>query len=224
MAIENEIVKFTAQIEMDAATAKRVQQAFSDTTARVNELRERLKTASEQLLKMRMEGKENTDQFKALEASIQADAKALKAAEKQANQYASALGVNKMSMRQLQQHAKQLRGELSSMHKEADPKRWEQYSRELKATEERIAELGGGAKKMGGIFGSSFGTIAGGVTAASLALKGLGAAGKLVKSAFEEMKTATQTFGDAFNAEMSGLKSAWSQFIANISGGAGAIR
>ena len=33
---------------------------------------------------------------------------------------------------------------MSSMHKEADPKRWEAYAKELKATEDRMRELGAG--------------------------------------------------------------------------------
>ena len=224
MAIENEIVKFTAQIEMDQATAQRVQKAFSDTTARVGELRDRIKSASEQLLKMRMEGKENDAQFKALEASIAADVKALKAAEQSANQYAAALGVNQMSMKQLRTHAKQLRGELSSMHKDADPKRWQKYAQELKATEARIDELGGGSRKMGSIFKSSFGQIAGGFGAAGLALKAFSGLLKIGQKIFEDMKTETQAFGDRWQATMSGARAAWSQFIANISAGRGAIK
>ena len=89
MAIENEIVHFTAKVDMDEQTAKAAEQAFSNLETKAGELRHRIEEANAALMKMRMEGKEGTDQFKALEASMQADIKALKQTTKEADKYAS---------------------------------------------------------------------------------------------------------------------------------------
>ena len=149
MAIENEIVKFSAQIQMDEQAAAAVQKAFSDTNSRCQELRDAISKTNEEMMRLRLEGKEDTDQFKALEASLKADTKALRESSKEADKYAAKLGLSQMSMKQLQERSKALKKELATMHKEADPKRWNQYQKELKATEDRIKELKGGTAKTG---------------------------------------------------------------------------
>ena len=223
MAIENELVKFTAQIEMDEATAARAQQAFADTSARAAELRESVRTASEQLMKLRLEGKENTDQFKALEASLSADARALRTAEKDADKYAATLGVNQMSMKQLKTHAKQLRSEIASMHKDADPKRWEKYNKELTLTERRMKELSGGAKQTGSILGGMFKSVVPTIDLAKIGMGALNLAVKTGQKIWEGLTTETQKWGDAIRRETAVANALWHDFLRKLSAAPGEI-
>lgn len=223
MSVENEIVKFTARIEMDEATAKQVQQSFDDTSRRADELRERVRSANEQLLKLRMEGKEGTAQFKALEASLQADAKALAQAEREADKYAATLGINQMSMKQLKQHAKQLRSELDKMHKEADPKRFAQYSKELAATEKRMKELGSGSKSTGNIIKQMGKSIVPTFDLVSLGIKAVNGLVKLGKKIWADAKNETQKWGDTVRRETAAAQAVWHQFIRNMSASRGEV-
>ena len=224
MAIENEIVHFTAKVDMDEQTAKAAEQAFSNLETKAGELRHRIEEANAALMKMRMEGKEGTDQFKALEASMQADIKALKQTTKEADKYARQLGVEKMSLQQLQKHAKELRKEMSSMHKEADPKRWEAYAKELKATEDRMRELGAGSKSTGGILKSLGKSIVPTFDVVNLGLKAIHAAGALLKKGLKDIVTDTQNFADAWQREVAAAEAVWHHFIRKISSAPGEVK
>lgn len=211
MSLENEIVHFTAKVDLDEATAKQVQDAFDSIQQKADETRRRIEESNAALMKMRMEGKENTAAFKALEASINADVKALKKLTKDGDAYAKQLGVQKMSMKQLKEHANQLRKEMEGMH---DTKRLAAYNKELKATEARIAELGGGTKKTGSILSSQFGRLA---TKAGLIGVAVGAVTKVAKKVFNDMKTETQKWGDTIEEEVAAANAVWHHFIRNIS-------
>ena len=217
MAIENEIVHFTAKVDLDEQTAKAAEQAFSSLETKAGELRRRIDEANTALMKMRMEGKEGTDQFKALEASMQADIKALKETTKEADKYAKQLGVEKMSMQQLQKHAKELRKEMNSMHKEADPKRWEAYEKELKATEARMRELGSGSKSTGSILKGLGKSIVPTFDVVTLGLKAIHAAGSLIKKGLKAITTDTQKFADVWQQEVAAAEATWHHFIRRIS-------
>lgn len=224
MSVENELVKFTAQVEMDEKTAAAVQKSFADTNARCQELRDSIAATNAEMLRMRMEGKEDTEQFRALESTLRSQTKELKAASGQADLYAKKLGTGAMSVKQLQAQAKQLRTALNSMHKEADPKTWDRYQKELKETEARLRELKGGSEKTGSVMKGLGSKIAGGFAAGTIAVKGLHAAMELGKKVWEDMKTQTQAFGDQWAITMAGAKAGWQQFIANISTGNDVIK
>lgn len=213
--IENEIVSFTARVEFDEATAKRVEESFNSIQQSANEARARIEKANAALMKMRMEGKEDTAEFKAMEAAMQADIKALKDLNKQGDNYAKQLGVMKMSMKQLREHAKQLRKEMDGMH---DTKRLAAYKKELKATEARILEMGGGTKKTSSILSGAFGKVASKAGLIGLAVAGVG---KAAKAAFKTATTASQSFGDGFNKIQAEIKAGWNQFIRDLSNGQG---
>lgn len=224
MSVENEIVRFVAQMDLDPQTTANFTQGLKDAEARANDLRSAIAETTNQMTKMRIEGKEGSDEFKALEASLKADTKALKDASKQADQYGKALGINKMSMKELQGHAKQLRSALNSMHKDADPKTWEKYQKELKATEARMKELKGGTEKTGGILKSLGGKIAGGVAVGTLAVKALNGVVKLARKGFQDWTTETQKWGDQWAITMAGVNAGWHQLIANIGAGKDVIK
>lgn len=217
MSLENELVHFTAKVDLDEATAKQVQDAFDSIQQKADETRRRIEESNAALMKMRMEGKENTAAFKALEASINADVKALKKLTKDGDAYAKQLGVQKMSLKQLKEHAKQLRKEMDGMH---DSKRLAAYQKELKATEDRIKELGGGTQKTGSILFSQFGRLA---TKAGIIGVAIGAAGKLAKAAFKGMVEATQVWGDKFEETRKAAQAGWQQFLRDLSLGKGIV-
>lgn len=214
MSVENEIVHFTAKVDMDEQTAKAAAAAFDSLEAKADDLRASVARANEALMKMRMEGKENTSEFKALEASMQADIKALKQTTKEADKYAAQLGVNKMSMKQLQQHAKALRKEMDGMH---DTKRIAAYQKELKATEDRIRQLRSGTQQTGGILSGMFKKLTPTIDVASLALKGVNAVISLGKKLWGDLKNETQKWGDAIKEEVAVAESVWHHFVRNIS-------
>lgn len=215
MSVENEIVHFTAKIDLDEQTAKQVQSAFDSIQMKADETRARIEKANAALMKMRMEGKENTQEFKALEASLNADIKSLKQLTKEGDAYAKQLGVQKMSLKQLKDHAKQLRKEMEGMH---DTKRLAAYQKELKATEARIAELGGGTKKTSNVLTSQFGRMA---TKAGLIGVAVAGAAKLAKSAFKTILEASQQVGDAWGEMTAGMKAGWQQLWRDVSTGQG---
>ncbi len=217
MAIENEIVSFTARVELDEQTAKQVQSAFDSIQRKAEETRARIEETNATLMKMRMEGKENTAEFKAMEASMNADVKALKQLNTQGDRYAKQLGTQAMSLKQLKAHAKQLRKEMAGMH---DTKRLSAYQKELKATEARISELSGGTKKTSSILTSQFGRLA---TKAGIIGLAIGATGKLVKAAFKGMAEATQTWGDKFEETRKAAQAGWQQFLRDLSLGKGIV-
>lgn len=217
MSLENEIVHFTAKVDLDEQTAKQVQEAFDSIQRKAEETRARIEANNAALMKMRMEGKENTTEFKAMEASINADVKALKQLTKDGDAYAKQLGVQKMSLKQLKEHAKQLRKEMEGMH---DTKRLSAYQEELKATEDRISELGDGTRKTSSILTSQFGRLA---TKAGLIGIAIGATSKLVKAAFKGMVEATQTWGDKFEETRKATQAGWQQFLRDLSLGKGIV-
>ncbi len=215
--IENEIVTMTARVELDEQTAKQVEAAFNSIRKTADETTARIEQTNIALMKMRMEGKENTAEFKALEASLNADVKALKKYNKEADDYAKQLGIQKMSLKQLREHAKQLRKEMDGMH---DTKKLSAYRKELKATEDRISELGGGTRKTSGILTSQFGRLATKAGAIGLAI---GAAAKLTKSAFKGMVEASQEFGDRFEETRKAMQAGWQQLLRDLSLGKGIV-
>ena len=139
--LENEIVKFIAEVELDPQTAAKYQQNLADTEKHNEALRKSISETVRKMEEMRAQGKQNTEEFKRLEASLNADVKALKESTKQADKYAAALGVQAMSMTQLQSRAKLLRKEMNAVHKETNPQLWEKYNKELQQVEKRMAEL-----------------------------------------------------------------------------------
>ena len=110
------------------------------------------------------------------------------------------------------------------MHKEADPKRWNLYQKELKATEDRIKELKGGTAKTGSAMKGLGASIAGGFTVGTLAVKAIGAAVNVAKKAFETFTTATQTWSDQWQIATEMAKAGWQQFIANIGQGTNVMK
>jgi len=117
MAIENELVKFIAEIELDPETSAKFTQSLRDANQSCSDLRKEITKTSNQLAALKAKGEENSDEYQKLVGILKEKRSALKENIKEVNKYTGVLGINKMSLNQLRQHAKQLRTALNSMSK-----------------------------------------------------------------------------------------------------------
>jgi len=221
--LENEIVKFIAEVELDPQTAAQYQQNLADTEKHNEALRKSISDTIRKMEEMRAQGKQNTEEFKRLEASLQADVKALKESTKQSDKYAAALGIQAMSMSQLQQRAKFLRKEMNNVHKETNPQLWEKYNKELLAVEKRMKELQGGTTGFGKALQGAKSKIIPTFDVVSLGLKGIHGLVQFGKKLWQGLKSETQKWGDAIQEEMAVADALWSHFIRNMSSSRGEI-
>lgn len=218
-SLKNEIVKFIADIQLDPQQAASYQKNLADCERSASALRKSIAETTEKMDQMRASGQESTSAYQALKKSLDADTKALKEASKNADKYAEALGINSMSLSQLQKHAKQVRTALANTHKEANPKVWQKYNDELKKTEERIREVKSGGEKAGSVMTKLGSSIAGGFTIGTVAVKAMGAAVNVAKKAFQTFTEATQTWSDKWQVATEMVKAGWEQLISNIGQG-----
>ena len=214
---ENEIVKFIAEVELDPQTAAQYQQNLADTEKHNEALRKSISETVRKMEEMRAQGKQNTEEFKRLQASLDADVKALKESTKQSDKYAAALGVQAMSMTQLQQRAKILRKEMNAVHKETNPQLWEKYHKELQVVEKRMAELKGGTDSFGKAFSGLKGKIVPTFDVVSLGLKGVHALLQFGKKLWKDAREETQKWGDAIQVEVAAAEAVWHHFVRNLS-------
>ena len=223
-SLKNEVVKFIADIQLDPQQAASYQKNLADCERSASALRKSIAETTEKMDQMRAAGQESTSAYQALKKSLDADTKALKEASKNADKYAEALGINSMSLSQLQKHAKLVRTALANTHKEANPKVWQKYNDELKKTEARIREVKDGGEKTGSALKGLGASIAGGFTVGSLAVKAMGAAVDVAKKAFQTFITATQTWSDQWQVATEMAKAGWQQLIANIGQGSNVMK
>lgn len=223
MGVENEIVRFIAEVELDPQDAA----AFTANLNKANEdceaLRQTIAKTSMEMAAMRARGEENTEQYKKLQETLTASNKKLKEQIKVANKYSAALDKNKMSIKQLKDHAKQLRSALNTMHKESNPALWKKYNKELIETEKRLEDLKIGVagvkepllsfNKMKGVLKSPATWLAAGAKAAQLLWKG-----------FKKMTEQTQVWGDKWGVVTAQFNAGWNQLIANIKQGDNVIK
>lgn len=223
MAIENEVVRFIAQIDLDPQDQAKFSANLREANAECERLRQTISDTTQTMARMRAEGKENTEEYQKLQKTLKGNYDALKQQTKQANSYASALDKSKMSFNQLKDHAKQLRAALNSMHKDADPKLWDKYNKELIETEKRMAELkAGSGKTKESLF--SFDKLKGVLKSpAAWLTAGAAAAGALWKG-FKKMTEQSQAWGDKWAVATAQVSAGWNQFIANIAQGDNVIK
>lgn len=214
--IENEIVKFIAEVELDPQSAAEYTKGLQDAERHNEALRQSISDTVRQMDEMRASGKENTQEFKAHKEALEADVKALKESAKQAEKYSAALGINSMNYNQLVKHAKQVRSAMNSVHKEANPKLWEKYNKELVATQKRMDELRGGAQQTGSVLSGMSKKIIPTFDIVQIGIKAVNAVVGLVRKGFKDLTTETQKLGDVIQAEIAAANAVWHHFIRNI--------
>ena len=220
MAIENEIVKFVAEMQLDDKTTTEFTEGLKNANKECADLRKSITDTQKALMQMKAAGKENSEEYKNLEASLGKLNTQYKNASAHANKFASALGVNQMSMNQLKAYTKKLRKEMDSLRKDADPELWNKYNAKLKEAEKRMKELKGGLKETGNVMDfvkSKWGII-------TVSAGAIGKAIDLARGAMERISQETQVFGDKWAMTHAKLDAGWSQFLANLGQGRDVIK
>ena len=224
MAIENEIVRFIAEMELDQQDAAKFTEGLRSAEEQCESLRKAISDTTNQMARLKAAGKENTDEYAKLSKTQENYLKALKTSTKEANSYAAALNINQMSIRQLREHAKQLRTALNSMHKDANPVLWEKYNNELISTTRRLSEIKVGVEQTKGGFGALFSNLTQGITVGNLWSQAITGGIGLLNRGIESFKNQTQTVGDAWTMMTTKLNAGWNQFIANIAQGGNVVK
>ena len=223
MAVENEMVRFVAAMDLDPQDVAAFTEGLRSAEEQCESLRKAIAETTGEMSRLRNEGKENTQEYEDLVKAQKNYQNALKTVTKEADSYSGALGRNQMSINQLNKHARALRTALMSMHKEANPQLWNKYNKELIATEDRLKEVQIGAK---------------GIKEPMLSLRNLlgkmatpaawGAIGITVlngiKQGFIQMTEQTQVWGDRWQMVQTKFNAGWNQMIANIGQGKNVIK
>ena len=224
MAVENEIVRFIAEMELDPQDVAKFTEGLRSAEEQCESLRKAISDTTNQMAKLKAEGKDNTDEYARLSKTQENYIKALKTSTKEANSYSAALNLNQMSIKQLRQHANQLRTALNSMHKDANPQLWDKYNDELIATNKRLGEMKIGVEQTKGGFGALFNNLTQGITVGNLWSQAITGSIGLLNRGIESFKSQTQTVGDAWTMMTTKLNAGWNQFIANIAQGGNVVK
>ena len=220
MAIEHEVVKFVAEIDLDPQDKEAFTRALKDSNEQCAALRKTIAETELAMSKLGSAGKKDSEEFKKLGVKLNETKDKLKETSKASNKYASALGINQMTMNQLKGYAKRLKTELNSLHKESDPKVWKKYNNELIATQKRMKELEGGMKDTGGILGllkSKFG-VASAIIGSAISI------GSGIAAVYNKIAQETQVMGDKWAITQEMMSAGWKQLIANITSGRNVIK
>ena len=224
MAIENEIVRFIAEMELDPQDQAKFVEGLRQAESQCESLRKAISDTGNEMAKMKAEGKENTAEYERLSKQLKNYNSALKTTTKETDSYTAALSTNQMSIKQLNQQAKTLRSALNSMHKEANPQLWNKYNGELIAVNKRLAELKVGTEQTKGGFKTFFNNIAQGFTTANVIMTGVNAAIGILRKGFETFTTQTMVWQDRWEMFTTKMSAGWNQFIANMFQGKNVIK
>ena len=223
MAVENEIVRFIAEMELDPQDVAKFTEGLRSAEEQCESLRKAISDTANQMAKLKAEGKDNTEEYEKLAKTQKDYISALKTVTKEANTYSASLNLNQMSINQLNKHARSLRSALNSMHKEANPQLWNKYNNELIKTEDRLKEIQIGAKGIQEPM-LSFRKIMGSLKSPAVWGAGIMAVGNGIKNIFIQMTEQTQVWGDKWQMVQTKFSAGWNQFVANFSQGDRVIR
>lgn len=219
MAVENEIVRFIAEMNLDPQDVAKFTEGLRSAEEQCESLRKAISDTTNQMAKLKAEGKENTEEYENLSKTQKNYVSALKTVTKEANSYSAALNLNQMSIKQLRQHANQLRTALNFMHKDANPQLWDKYNSELIATNKRLGEIKIGVEQTKGGFKSLFSNLTQGITVGNIWAQAITGAVNLVKKGLQDAITETMVMQDRFEMVTTKISAGWHQFIANIGQG-----
>lgn len=217
-SIENEIVRFVAEMELDAQDQAAFVEGLRKAEQQCESLRKSISETGNQMAKMKAEGKENSEAYEKLTKELKSYRDGLKAATKDADSYSASLSINQMSINQLNKHARSLRSALNAMHKEANPVLWDKYNKELIQTEDRLKQVQIGTKGIQEPM-LSLRKLFGDVKSPKVWGLALAGAAGVAKQIFQQMTEQTQVWGDKWTMTQAKVSAGWNQFIANIGQG-----
>ena len=221
MAIENEIVRFVAEMELDQQDQAKFAEGLKKAEAQCESLRKAISETANQMAKLEAEGKKNTAEYERLSKAQKNYSVALKTTVKECDSYSAALDTNLMSIRQLQKQAKVLRSSLLSMHKEANPELWDKYNRELVAVNKRLSELKIGTEQaergFKGFIKSFFKDSVTDLVKGNAVTSIISAVGNLVKKFAQDAVKQTNFVADWWEMNTTKMGAAWNHFVTWVS-------
>jgi hypothetical protein len=135
--------------------ATEAQQELQKLKSTNKELSRTMDARRKEMVKLEAQGKKNTAEYKNLEKATREDSKTLRDNTKLIRQQEEAMGVNSLTMNQLRQRAKSLRGELNNISKELSPERWSEVNKKLSETTGRMNDLRMNASQLNKNLGAS---------------------------------------------------------------------
>ena len=223
MAVENEMVRFVAAMDLDPQDVATFTEGLRSAEEQCESLRKAISETTDEMARLRAEGKENTQEYEDLAKAQRNYQNALKTTTKEADSYSGALGREQMSINQLNKEAQRLRNALKAMHKDANPQLWNKYNKELIAIEDRLREIQIGARgikepmlSLRNLFGKMATPAAWGAIGITV-FNG-------IKQGLIQMTEQTQVWGDKWQMVQTKVNAGWNQMLANIGQGKNVIK
>lgn len=94
MSIENEVVRFIAQVDLDPQDQAKFTANLKEAEAECAKLRDTISKTSQAMAQMRARGEEDSEEYQCLAKTLTASHKALKEQTQLTNKYSSALSTN----------------------------------------------------------------------------------------------------------------------------------
>ena len=220
MSVTNEIIKFIAGIELDPKDKETFTKALKESNDICAAFRHEIAETEKEIEKLAKAGKKDSEEFRKLSSQLEFTKSKLQSSSKEANKYATILGINSMSYNQLKNHATKLRREINSLHKESDPENWEKYNNELIATEKRMKEVKAGVEDNSSVLGGLKKIIG----ENKGVLVGLTFSAKAVSSILLQMTEQSQVWGDKWAVAQAKFSAGWNQLISRIGQGKNVIK
>lgn len=210
--LTDDILKWT--LDIDGQPAMKALNDWEQKTRSVERANKALET---EMAKLKARGKENTDEYRALEKQMKTNNATIRQAKARMAELRDELGVTGMTMQQLRSRSKELKAQLDrTVPNSAE---WKKLTAQLDAVNKRMQQVGQSSQKSGGIMGKIGGMMPfAGWAAAGAAV--VGAIGGVFKKAievrtefskYEAVLTNTLGSQEAMNAAFGDLK----KFAAN---------
>ena len=213
MSIQNDIIKLAVEIT-SASNQSKVSEELAEITKATADLKRENKQLADAMNSLDMQGKKNSEQYKNLNAQLQANKKQIAENENQAKKYSASLDKTYMSADQLKKHINELTKSLNSINKAAHPEEWRRLNNELKESEKLFEKTRAGAKETSTAL-QTFRGIIGGFSLTSVAGKVLDGAKKMLG----DFVSATGTMGNWWNEITAGMKAGYEAFLTSIASG-----
>ena len=175
--LTDDILKWT--LDIDGQPAMKALNDWEQKTRSVERANKALET---EMAKLKARGKENTDEYRALEKQMKTNNATIRQAKARMAELRSEVGVTGMTMQQLRSRSKELKAQLDrTVPNSAE---WKKLTTQLDAVNKRMQQVGQSSQKSGGIMGKIGGMMPfAGWAAAGAAV--VGSIGGVFKKAIE---------------------------------------
>ena len=137
-------------LSLDATQA---QQSIHKLTKANKELESSNKAIRAEMAKLTAQGKANSAEYENLNRQLKANTEAISKNKVQIREHEKTLGLENMTMKQLEKRYKDLQSELKNTSKNLQPQQWNKLNKELQETSVAIGRVSNETKKATGIFG-----------------------------------------------------------------------